>query len=270
MAKDKSKEAQEKDILENSLEKEMTPEERKKEAKAKKKLEDSVRKRKRSQKAATQRYLPFAEIRNDTVVLKSGGLRAVLKVEPINYNLKSETEQMGIVEGYKSFINTLNFPVQIVVRSSQVNIDPYIIEIRENAEKQENELLKEQSMAYANFIERVIEVAEIMQKKFYIIIPLDDTPEKKQPLVSQFMSWMGVDDSVSKALSRSRKFHGLSSRLNDQISIVESGLQNVGLSTKRLNTQELIELFYQIYNPKTSQEQKLPKSGDLNTKKLVL
>jgi len=252
-----------------SVQEELTEQERKKEDKARKKLEDTVRNRKRSQKAATQRYLPFAEIRNDTVILKNGGLRAILLVEPINYNLKSETEQMGIIEGYKSFINTLNFPVQIVMRSSNVNIDPYIIQIRENAEQQENDLLREQSIAYADFIERIVEVAEIMQKRFYVIVPLDDEPEKK-PLFSQFFAWMGIDDSVSKALNRSKRFSSLSVRLNDQITIVESGLQNVGLATKRLKTKELIELFYQIYNPETSQEQKLPKDGNLNTENLVL
>lgn len=258
------------DNVDAPIEKEaMTEAERKKEEKARKKLEDTVRKRKRSQKAATQRFLPFAEIRNDTVILKNGGLRAVLQVEPINYNLKSETEQMGIIEGYKSFINTLNFPVQIIMRSSRVNIDPYIIQIRDNADRQENSLLKDQSLAYADFIERIIEVAEIMQKRFFVIVPLDDEPEKK-PVFSQFFAWMGIDDSLSKALNRSKRFNGLSLRLNDQITIVESGLQNVGLGTKRLKTRELIELFYQIYNPDTSQEQKLPKDGNLNTEDLVL
>src|SRR3982750_1336891 len=81
----------------------------------------TVRQRKQGNKGATQRYLPIAEIRNDTVLLKNGGLRAVIEVEALNFNLKSETEQQGIVAGYESFVNTLNFPLQIVIRSSKMN-----------------------------------------------------------------------------------------------------------------------------------------------------
>jgi len=130
-------------------------------------------------------------------------------------------------------------------------------------------LLRDQTIAYANFIERIVEIADIMQKRFYVVVPLDDEPEKK-PVLAQFFSWMGVDDTITKALSRSRRFRGMSSKLRDQINIVESGLHNVGLMTNRLNTQELIELYYQIYNPVTSQQQKLPKDGDYNTENLVL
>ncbi len=247
----------------------LSQKEREKEEKSKKKLESTIRKRKMTHKTITERFLPFAEIRNDTVVLKNGGLRAVLEVQPINYDLKSETEQKGIISGYMSFLNTLNFPIQILVRSSNVNIDPYLEKVRDNAKNQKAELLREQTIAYADFVERIVEVADIMQKRFYIVVPLDDQPEKK-PVLAQFFQWMGVDDTITKALNRSRKFHGMSARLRDQINIVESGLHNVGLMTRRLNTQQLIELYYQIYNPKTSQQQKLPANGDYNTENLVL
>src|SRR3989344_9585053 len=101
------------------------------------KSKNTIRRRKNNSKSATQRFVPISEIRNDTVLLKHGGLRAVLEVEALNFNLKSETEQQGIIAGYEAFINTLVFPIQIVVRSTKVNIDPYIDQIHQKAEVQE-------------------------------------------------------------------------------------------------------------------------------------
>src|SRR3989338_10153535 len=139
-------------------------------------VKSTVRNRKKSERSATQRFLPIAEIRSDTVLLKNGGLRAVLQVEALNFNLKSETEQQGIIAGYEGFVNTLTFPIQIVMRSTKVNIDPYMEQTRIQAEKQRNPLLKAQTEAYAAFIEKIVDVADIMQKRFSVIVPLDDVP----------------------------------------------------------------------------------------------
>ncbi|MDA1209192.1 MAG: hypothetical protein O2904_04150 [bacterium] len=232
----------------------------------------TVRKRKgKNPKAAVQRFLPIAEIRNDTVLLKSGGLRAVLDVETLNFNLKSETEQQGIISGYQAFINTLGFPLQIVIQSRRVNIDPYIHEIREIAKKQTNPLLKEQTVSYANFVEKIVDVADIMAKRFIVVVPLDDNVEgkgKKKAQLSQFFNFLSTDDSEAKAIERYKTFMEKHTKLVDRINLVESGLHNIGLITKRLTTQQLIELYYQIYNPRTSQNEKL--SGDINTASMTL
>jgi len=228
-----------------------------------KKKTDTVRKRRKNAKAAVQRFIPISEIRNDTVILKKGGMRAVLEVTALNFNLKSETEQQGIISGYESFINTIMFPIQILVRSTKVNIDPYIDQIKQRASAQENELLRGQTESYALFIEKIVEVADIMQKRFLVIVPLDDAEEKKSSL-SQFFSWFGIDDSQSKINYRRKYFAEKSVQLKDRVNLIESGLRNVGLMTRRLSTTELIELYYEVYNPKTSQEQKLPKDLNIN------
>jgi hypothetical protein len=239
---------------------------------AKKRLKNTIRVGGKRTQASTQRYLPIAEIRNDTVLLKNGGLRAVLLVDPLNFNLKSETEQQGIIAGYEAFVNTLTFPIQIVVRSTKINIDPYMEQIRSQAEHQENPLLKEQTEAYATFIQKIVDVADIMQKRFYVIVPLDDAPRGggKQPeLIKQFLSWISVDDSSSKAVQRYRYFPEKSVMLKDRVQQVQAGLHNVGLNSRRLATQELIELYYQSFNPRASQQQKL-RGREVNGTKMVL
>lgn len=237
-----------------------------------KNIKSTVRIGKKNVHASTQRYLPIAEIRNDTVLLKNGGLRAVLQVEPLNFNLKSETEQQGIIAGYEAFVNTLTFPIQVVMRSTKVNIDPYMEQTRTQAAKQNNPLLKAQTEAYASFIEKIVDVADIMQKRFFVIVPLDDVAgqaEKRPGLLNQFLSWVSVDDSGNKAGVRYRNFPEKSVQLKDRVQQVQAGLHNVGLNSRRLTTQELIELYYQIYNPKASQEQKL-KGTDVHATGMVL
>lgn len=232
-------------------------------------MKSTVRNRKQSKLANTQRYLPFAEIRNDTVILKNGGLRAVLEVEPINFNLKSETEQQGIIAGYEAFINTLVFPLQIVMRSSKVNIDPYLQKIHNQAARHESPLMKEQTLAYATFVEKIVEIADIMQKRFYIVIPLDDTPYKPNAW-NRFKKWMNVDDSLSKASARNKKLSNQLVRLKERIDLVETGLRNIGVTPRRLNTIELIRLYYEQYNREQSKNQKLPDELEFNTARNVL
>lgn len=230
----------------------------------------TVKKGKKSSFSSTQRYLPIGELRNDTVLLKNGGLRAILSVEALNFNLKSETEQQGIISGYESFVNTLGFPLQIVIRSSKMNIDPYILQLRTIAAAQQNELLKSQTNAYADFVEKLVDIAEIMQKKFYVVVPFDMTVRKKT-LMETFFSWMKQDDSWLKAADRNKEFQAGRKTLMEQVNLVQTGLENIGLQSKRLETQELIQLFYEIYNPSTSQEQKLPTDlSKLNMAKNVL
>ncbi len=226
---------------------------------------NTVRARKTAAKAAVQRFLPIAEIRNDTLLVKNGGVRAVLEVEAVNFNLKSETEQQGIVAGYGAFVNTLTFPLQIVIRSTKANIDEYLKQLTEIGQKNPNELLRQQTFGYVSFISRLLEVADIMQKRFYVVVPVDRNVRQKG-LLEQFFEWMHPDDTSAKATIRNREFTGNVRQLSERMDLVQTGLANIGLHTKRLTTRDLLALYYQIYNPTTSQHQKIPQ--DVRTMEL--
>ena len=232
---------------------------------------DTVRARKGSGvSASTQRYLSIAEIKNDTILLKNGGMRAVLAIEAINFNLKSEVEQKAIIAGYGSFVNTLTFPIQIIVRSTKTNIDEYLQNLHAIENTQQNELLKTQTGAYLAFMERLVSIADIMQKRFFVVVPFDHSLRHKTK-VEQFFDWMSPDDSSGKALQRSKEFYRGSKLLGERVDLVSSGLTNIGLHIRRLPTRDLIEVFYQIYNPKTAQTQKLPKNEEeLNLEEAAL
>ena len=226
---------------------------------------NTVRIRQGSRNQATQRYLAIAEIHNDTVVLKNGGMRAILQVEALNFNLKSETEQQGIIAGYGNFVNTLTFPIQIFIRSARTNIDDYLAQLQAISDTHTNELLKQQTLSYVGFMQRLLEVADIMQKRFYVVIPVDRNIRKKT-LIEQFFDWINPDDTAAKSAYRSREFARGLKDLNERVDLVEAGLNAIGLRSKRMGTRDLLDLYYQIYNPKTSQHQKIPQ--DLEQLKL--
>jgi len=234
------------------------------------KPKESVRQRKKSEASAVQKFLPIAEIKQDCVVLKNGGIRAVISVSSMNFSLKSDDEQQAIINSYQQFLNTITFPLQMVIRSTKLNVDAYLQKIEERAAAQKNPLLKEQTLDYARFIERMIDVSDIMQKRFFAIIPMDPPGIAKGSFFSKYMEWLSPGDKREKALARRRQFDEMNAKLRDRVNIVITGLENVGLPCVRLTTSQLIELFYNVYNPLTAQDQKLPGEGDLGAKEYVL
>ncbi|MBI5413791.1 hypothetical protein HZA42_05600 [Candidatus Peregrinibacteria bacterium] len=217
--------------------------------------------------AATQLHLRIAEIRDNTVVLKSGGLRSVLKVSSMNFNLKSEAEQNAIIYSYQSFLNTLEFPVQIVIRSRKLDLDTYIDKLNKIAEKQTNSLLQKQTHEYVDYIQRLIEYADIMEKEFYVVVPMDPARVSSQNFVEKFWGRMHPADTIDSIVRRHKEFDQLKKNLNQRTATISSGLENCGLKVQELNTSELIALFYQIYNPITSRNEKIedPEKAGINS-----
>lgn len=216
-----------------------------------------VKNAKKNPAASTQRHLKIAEIRDNTIVLKNGGLRAILKTSSINFNLKSEPEQNAIIYSYQNFLNTLEFPIQIVIRSQKLDIDKYIEDLKVIGEKQQNKLLQRQTFEYAEYIQKLVEYADIMDKEFYCIVPFDPYRVEKKSFIEKILEKFKTADSVAEIKRRHKEFEDLKKGLTQRVNIAKTGLENCGLRTEQLNTQQLIELFYKIYNPLTSRGEKI-------------
>lgn len=226
---------------------------------------DTVKAAKVKQKSsATQRFLPIAEIHDNTVVLKNGGLRSVLQTTSVNFNLKSEDEQNSLIQGYQAFLNSLEFPVQIIIRSKKLDIDEYISHLDDVKSKQENPLLKQQTAEYQEYIEKLVEYADIMEKKFYVIVPVDAPTGTKISFIDRFMSHVFPDDNASKARTRQKNFSALRKKLTQRVNQIEQALMGINIRSNELSTKELIELFYESYNPVTSREEKVDKIEQTN------
>lgn len=213
---------------------------------------------------STQLYLRIAEIHDDTLVLKNGGLRAILEVGSVNMNLKSEQEQNALVAGYQGFLNALEFPVQLVARSKKLDISDYLASVQEQGKKQKNGLLKRITAEYMEYVRRLVEFADIMEKHFYIVVPQD--PLRAQPTTPAHKFWGFIRPADTKPafLQRRKEFGDQVRKLNSRVDSVMNGITNIGLPARRLATPELIRLFYDIYNPHTARNQKVGNMHQLN------
>ncbi|HLG25256.1 MAG TPA: hypothetical protein VI588_00475 [Candidatus Gracilibacteria bacterium] len=229
------------------------------------KTQDSVRQGKAKQQAATstQTFLKIAEIRDNTLVLKNGGVRSVLTVSSINFNLKSDEEQNSIIYSYQGFLNTIEFPIQIVVRSKKLDIDDYLERLKKKGEEQTNQLLQRQTYEYVEYIAKLVEYADIMEKEFYVIVPYDPLRAQKMNIIQKLMQNMNPKDSYETVRRRHEEFEGLKKSLIQRVNTVKVGLENCGLKVEELTTKQLVELFYNIYNPTVARYEKAKKIEDV-------
>ncbi len=221
------------------------------------KPDQSVKQKKGSPAASTQLYMDIAEIKDNIAILKNGGVRAVLQTTSVNFNLKSEEEQNSIIYAYQSFLNSLDFPIQIVVRSRKLDIEEYVDTVRKAAEEHESELLKTQTNEYAEYIEKLIEYADIMEKTFFVVVPYDPYRTQNTNMFSKFMERISAQDSVDAIKRRHKEFEELAKHLGERVNTVKAGLESCNLKVAQLTTQQLIELYYNVYNPSTSQTEKI-------------
>lgn len=207
---------------------------------------------------STEKFLDIAEIRDDMVLLKDGTVRAVMLVSSINFALKSVEEQEAIIQSYMTFLNSLEYPVQIVIQSRRMNIDAYMNRLKEQERTMENDLLRAQIVDYRNFVNELVELGQIMQKMFYLVVPYDPLTNKKKNF------WTRLGEAISPAAAAKLNKKQLRDRveqLSRRVEIVRGQLNSMGLSSARLDTQGLIELYYNVYNPDLQETEKLT---DLN------
>ncbi|MDD2354315.1 MAG: hypothetical protein PHH52_02535 [Patescibacteria group bacterium] len=203
---------------------------------------------------STQQYLDIAEIKDNTVVLKDGTLRAVVMVSSINFALKSEDEQNAVISSYVQFLNNLRFTLQIVIQSRELEIDNYIAYLQEQEKEQTNKLLKMQTADYIEYIKELTSLGRIMSKRFFVIVPYDPLTDKRKGFFSLMKEALKPATIIKL---KEETFQRYQEMLNRRLDSVMSGLESMGVSVARLDTQSLIELYYKTYNPETSKNQQL-------------
>jgi hypothetical protein len=183
-------------------------------------------------KNATQSFVPINEVRNGILILNDGSMRAVLSSSSLNLSLKSEDEQMGIITGFQTFLNSLDFNIQIFLQSKKLDIRNYLSLLKERQKLVEEDLLKIQIKEYIEFIQKFTEEQNIMTKSFYIVVPYEI------PSLSGSSKRMDEIEFVKNE-----------NQLLQRVSIVTSGLSSLGLKIELLKTEEIVNLFYKLFNP---------------------
>lgn len=221
---------------------------------------------------STQRYLPFSEIRDNMIIMKDWSARIVLKCSTINFLLKSSQEQDAIIMSYQRFLNSLDFPIQILVKSTRLDIDSYLAKLNAKAVKQENSLLQRQTYEYIDYLRKLVEIAQIMKKDFYIVVPYDFEQDKSVRDASfvwnfkKFWASINWESNLIKTKAHLQMVDKLRKWLLWRVNWIKTSLESIWIKAKELDKKEAVELMFDHYNPSLVWNDKL---WDINSYDLV-
>lgn len=186
-------------------------------------------------KVSSRRQIAIKEVKDDILVLPNNRYRLILETSSVNFELKSESEQDIITDNYKTFLNSLPFPMQILIRVREVAIDSYLQRLQIKREREPQKIYKEQIQNYSEFIKKLVAGNKILSRKFYIVIPFDPTERQKD-------------------------FPYVKEQLHLQRDIVIRSLEKINMKAKQLNSLQILDLFYSFYNQSQIKTQPLSMS----------
>ncbi len=196
----------------------------------------------------SQDFVPIKEVRDGIIILKDGGLRAVLAASSINLSLKSSDEQKATIGEFQSFLNSLDFSTQIVVQSRRLDIRPYLLSLEERMKEQTEPLIKIQTKEYIEFIRSFTEEVNIMTKSFFVVVPYSSAGiSRKESFIEKIIG--NKKERQSTKSKADVNFEEKRSQLDQRVAVIADGLNRFGVRSSQLGTEEIIELFYKTFNP---------------------
>ena len=204
---------------------------------------------------STQDFLEIQDIKEGILILKNNDIRGVLMVSSVSFALQSDDDQAAIIYAFQSFLNSLDFPCQILVQSRKINITPYLDDLRKMEENQTNELLKIQTASYIEFIKNLVQGDAVMTKNFYVVVPYALTAILGVGAISKkfnFSSLFGkkkTEVAGQKSQISDEEFEKCKNQLWQRMEFLALGLKRCGLDSVPLTTPELIELFWSLHHP---------------------
>ncbi len=194
----------------------------------------------------TQDFVPIKEIKQGIIILKDDSMRAIVMASSLNFALKSADEQQSIIMQFQNFLNSLDFSVQIFIQSRKLDIRPYIALLEGRLKEQMSDLLKIQTREYIAFIKNFTENSNIMTKTFFVVVPYSPASLTAGGVSDVFSKKRNAAETAEKKLA---DFEEQRSQLEQRVSVVTQGLVRCGIRTVELGTEEIVEVFYKIFNP---------------------
>lgn len=204
---------------------------------------------------STDKYLKIDEIRWDTILMKNGWLRAIIKCSWLNIDLKNSQEEQIVAEKFSRTLNSIDFPIQILLRSTYLDLSDYLDYVKKNIDNIDNEILKWQWEQYFEFIKKLNDKQWLLfTKEFYVVVPYDNSwfDEAKQIRENQFTKFISALSNTESAESIANKLRILNinrKHLNQRCSLLQNSLQWIWLETKRLWFEDIVSLLFEVYNP---------------------
>ena len=218
-------------------------------------------KKEKGKQISTQAHLQFSEIRDGVVVMRDGSLRMIILCSPTNFDLKSPAEKDAVEFAYQGFLNGLHFPVQIVIQSRKIDLDAYLDKLGKIQSDQANPLLSSLMEDYIFNIRGLLDEVNIMEKRFFVVVPYYVAGVSRQNIVTKLRSVFSGNSDVTQTTT---EYESRKKELVQRTNLVAQGLAQVGVRSVVLNTQEVIELFYNSYNIDESQTQSLVNVSQIN------
>ena len=199
--------------------------------------------------ATTQDFLDILEIKNDLVVLKNGKVSAVMQLNSINFELLSAIEQDAVISAFAGILNSLNFPVQVSIRSRAMNIEKYINKLQKIETKITDPLLKKQALAYRNFVSNTIVVNKVLDKKFYLVVPLGYSEYENlgSGPFEFFSRLLGNQNKRPVSVDVDGAIQKAKGDLTPKIDTLVREFEKIHINCKRMGTEELIKLYYECF-----------------------
>jgi hypothetical protein len=202
--------------------------------------------------SATQQFLEIKDIKEGIMILKNNSIRGILMISSINFALKSEEEQTAVIYAFQSFLNSLDFSCQIVIQSRNINITPYLDSLKDLEDRQPNELLRQQTASYREFIKNMVTGDTVMTKNFYVVIPYALTEALGIGAISKQFDFLGKSSKGQSEINED-EFQRCKTQLWQRMEYLAMGLRRCGLEAIPLTTPELIELFWAIHHPEQAE-----------------
>lgn len=203
---------------------------------------------------ASQNFIEVEDIKESTLIMKNGSIRALIACSSINFALKSDDEQNAILYQFQNFLNSLDFPMQFVAQSRKINIEEYLKSLKKLEEQHDNELMKLQIAEYQEFIKALVSGINIMSKNFFAVVPF--APFETKGGKGSATSFASGGKSFKL---KEDDFQRGKSQLMQRVDFVMQGLRRCGIHSVVLGQKELIELFWARYNPKLAETGDIPK-----------
>lgn len=199
-------------------------------------------------KNSAQSFVEIEEIRGPVLILKDGSLRAVIEASSINFELKSSDEKIAILRGFQNFLNSVDFPIQMVINSRRLDISDYIAKLKTTINTMDNEMLRVHAVAYTEFVEGLAKGSNIVVKQFYIVIPYYVTEIT--------LGKVGLKDKIRNLFAQKKVVKKLDqenlnkylTQLEQRVGVIRTGVEALGVRTSIMTRDKLIKMYHGYYN----------------------